>query len=354
MPLPLHKIEAYRVEITQWYQTENFTQLQILNKLHVEYGFRTSIRSLQRALRSWNLHKNEQHINDVEAEIRELFEAGLKLRDIVRHLNQERLDINVNLRSVERRASQWGLYSYDPVAYTPALLAFVQYYFFTEGLKDDEMLTRLRYQHRVDIFYAFFVRIRVENNMSRKISSDEDRVQLMGALEDFFDNYQRRSDALADYGRGFIYALVRKNTKLPLPRQMIWEAYCRRYPEAVKVRKNITIVVRRARKFVVPGPNFMWFMDGYQKLQFAGLEIYGAIDAYSRRIIWCDVCRSVSLLANIMKQYLIFVIGLGFRPWYTRTDHGVESPFTARAQYDRVRVTEPKIEIVHPDGTLRV
>jgi hypothetical protein len=34
--------------------------------------------------------------------------------------------------------------------------------------------------------------------------------------------------------------------------------------------------------YVVPGSNYVWSMDGYLKLAPYGIEVYAAIDAYSR------------------------------------------------------------------------
>ena len=37
------------------------------------------------------------------------------------------------------------------------------------------------------------------------------------------------------------------------------------------------------------GPNHLWYIDGYDKLKPHGLPIYGAIDGYSRRLMWLKV-----------------------------------------------------------------
>lgn len=354
MPRQRNNINAYEAEITRWYQQDELSQKQIVDKLQVEHAFQTSERSLQRALRGWGVRKNENRVDEIEAEFRALFEVGLQKKAIILYLQRERPELRLKLRSVERRASQWGLYRYNPEIYTPALLALVQYYFFVEGLKDEEILTQLRCEHKVDISYAFLIRIRVENSMSRKVRNEEERMRLTNALEGFLNNYDQTSDALRDYGRGSAYGLIRRGAEHAFPRKMIWDAMCRRYPEAIQQRRETATFVRREAKFIVPGPNYMWSMDGYQKLRFLGLEIYAAIDAYSRRIIWCSVCRSTSLPANIVQQYLKAILRLGFRPWLTRTDHGVETPLVARAQFDLARVTQPRIEIVRLDGSTRI
>jgi len=43
------------------------------------------------------------------------------------------------------------------------------------------------------------------------------------------------------------------------------------------------------RQAIFPGNNFVWSVDGHSKLQNWGIDIYGAIDAFSRRIIWINV-----------------------------------------------------------------
>ena len=46
----------------------------------------------------------------------------------------------------------------------------------------------------------------------------------------------------------------------------------------------------RKNEAIFKGPDFYWSVDGHKKLskQF-GIEIYVAIDAYSRRLIWIYV-----------------------------------------------------------------
>ena len=46
---------------------------------------------------------------------------------------------------------------------------------------------------------------------------------------------------------------------------------------------------RLRRIYRNPGPNYAWHIDGYDKLKPFGLEIHGAIDGYSRKILWLGV-----------------------------------------------------------------
>ena len=40
-------------------------------------------------------------------------------------------------------------------------------------------------------------------------------------------------------------------------------------------------MLRKRGSYIVPGPNYVWSMDGQIKLHQYGIAIYGAIHAYS-------------------------------------------------------------------------
>ena len=52
-----------------------------------------------------------------------------------------------------------------------------------------------------------------------------------------------------------------------------------------------TIQIKK-REYTSPGPNYCWHVDGYDKLKPYGFPIHGAIDGYSRRIMWLKVDRT--------------------------------------------------------------
>lgn len=45
----------------------------------------------------------------------------------------------------------------------------------------------------------------------------------------------------------------------------------------------------RRRQYSNPGPNFLWHVDGYDKLKPYGLCISGCVDGFSRSVIWLKV-----------------------------------------------------------------
>ena len=57
-------------------------------------------------------------------------------------------------------------------------------------------------------------------------------------------------------------------------------------PEGVLLRSRHRF---RRRTYSVKGPKYMWHLDGYDKLKPFGFPIHGAIDGYSRGILWLRV-----------------------------------------------------------------
>jgi hypothetical protein len=53
-----------------------------------------------------------------------------------------------------------------------------------------------------------------------------------------------------------------------------------------KARKPGIKRKREIKRLIIPGLNYLWAIDGYNKFRNYGIKIYAAIDAYSRCIIW--------------------------------------------------------------------
>lgn len=82
------------------------------------------------------------------------------------------------------------------------------------------------------------------------------------------------------------------------------------------------------------GPNFLWSLDGYCKLDQLGFEVYAAIDAYSRYIIWLYTGVSARTSISVLRQYLDTVQDFQFMPCIIRSDRGGETPLCANAHYE--------------------
>jgi hypothetical protein len=69
---------------------------------------------------------------------------------------------------------------------------------------------------------------------------------------------------------------------------------------------------RKRREYIVLGPNFIWSIDGHDKLAHWGFQIYGCIDAYLRNIIWMYVGTSNHTTQSVLRQYLNVCSTTGF------------------------------------------
>ena len=89
--------------------------------------------------------------------------------------------------------------------------------------------------------------------------------------------------------------------------------------EGVQTRRRKRI---RRREYLNPGPNFVWHVDGYDKLKPCGFAIHGAIDGFSRRILWLEVGSTNNDPKIVAKHYLDTIIQLKTLPRIGRFDKG--------------------------------
>ena len=104
--------------------------------------------------------------------------------------------------------------------------------------------------------------------------------------------------------------------------------------DPIGVEARTRDIQRHRGEYIVPGPNYIWSLDGYCKLAPFGIEIYAAIDAYSRYIVWFYVGVSARTSISVLKQYLTTVEDLQQMPLILRSDRGGETPLCANAHLE--------------------
>lgn len=77
------------------------------------------------------------------------------------------------------------------------------------------------------------------------------------------------------------------------------------------------------------GPNHIWHCDGYDKLKPFGICIHGAIDGWSRKLIWLNVGRTNNDPNVICTYYMNSLRKLKFVPRILRVDAGTENVMMA-------------------------
>ena len=100
-------------------------------------------------------------------------------------------------------------------------------------------------------------------------------------------------------------------------------------PEGVEYRSRHRL---RRRLYRCKGPNYLWHIDGYDKLKPYGFCIHGAIDGFSRRIVWLEVASSNNDPRIISQYFLDYVRQLGGTARIVRGDRGTENGNLAAIQ----------------------
>ena len=100
-------------------------------------------------------------------------------------------------------------------------------------------------------------------------------------------------------------------------------------PDGVEERKRRRL---RRREYSSLGPNFVWHVDGYDKLKEFGFPIHGCIDGYSRKILWLELSRTNNNPAVIAAFYIDCLRELGGCPVILSTDPGSENCTMAAMQ----------------------
>lgn len=93
-------------------------------------------------------------------------------------------------------------------------------------------------------------------------------------------------------------------------------------PEGIELRSKYRL---KRREYKVLGPNFLWHIDGHDKLKPFGFAIHVCIDGFSRKIIWLKVGSTNNNPEVIAYYYLKAIKKLKIVPSVIRSDHGTEN-----------------------------
>ena len=75
----------------------------------------------------------------------------------------------------------------------------------------------------------------------------------------------------------------RRKYNVQVTRDTVMKFLCIIDSEGVECRKRRRL---KRQRYITPGPNFLWHVDGWDKL--AHIFIHGAVDGFSRQILWLE------------------------------------------------------------------
>ena len=117
------------------------------------------------------------------------------------------------------------------------------------------------------------------------------KCSLEAILNDKSDIFEAVRDELSGSGADIDYRRIHKPLKSKgyICRDDVRQIVKQLDPDSVKLRKRKRLYRRR---YVADGLNFVWHLDGHDKLKPFGFSIHGCIYGFSRYLIWLEVASS--------------------------------------------------------------
>lgn len=213
--------------------------------------------------------------------------------------------------------------------YTPALHRNTQYLardslikaYFKQGYRNKEIVSFLFICHGIVVCVRTVKRVLKRLNLKRKILCDDH--QATEALNAIATELKTSGKCL---GYKSMWRRL-KDQNIFIPRVYVRRALLILDPKGVASRRKRRL---QRRMCVNPGPNFVWHIDGYDKLKPYGFAIHGAIDGYSRRILWLEIGNSNNNPSVVATYFLETVLQLNTYPCIVRADRGTENVYVCK------------------------
>lgn len=298
-----------------------------------------------------------------KAQITTLFESGMNSASICDILYEEH-NVRIHSRTLSSRLRAWGIrkYALRTARQEPEFLERVKYLFSEIGANEAEMLRVLRIEG-FQINARTLRRVRGKLGLVRRtddpIQKQNQKETTLGLLLE-----EIQKGTIEGYGSETLYRHMRQagqhvprsylSTTYLLHRDSILTIYCLIYRDLIRqlyhtllpdaVQRRNRDLQRRRGAYIVRGPNEIWSVDGYMKLQPYGIEVYASIDAYSRYIKWIYVGVSARTQVSVVRQYLDTVKTVDKIPKKIRSDHGTETGLIGGTHIQLMQAHDPSIQ----------
>lgn len=189
--------------------------------------------------------------------------------------------------------------------------------YFLQDYTNAEIVGFLALQHGIVISIRTVKRILKQLNLRRARSEESSIEKIIDAI---LQEFETSCGTFLGYRQ--LTQRLRQKYGLNVKRDSVMRYMRIVDPDGVDRRKRRRL---KRRRYVTPGPNFLWHIDGWDKLAPFGLYVHGAIDGYSRRILWLEVNSTNKNAKVVASHYLNTVEQLGGVPTRLRSDKGTEN-----------------------------
>lgn len=193
--------------------------------------------------------------------------------------------------------------------------------YFKDGFKYKEILLLLSSRHHIQVSMRTLHRILENRGLKRKNLKILTRTVVKSISDEL-----KGSASLLGY-RAMHKKLVSKGIMVDM--ETVRLALKELDPVGVETRQKHKL---KRRKYSVPGVNYLWHLDGNDKLKYYGFCIHGCIDGQSRKLLWLNVAPSNKDPSLIAKYYIDYVHKVGGTAKIIRGDRGVENAHIAGMQ----------------------
>ncbi|XP_020555618.1 uncharacterized protein LOC110013572 [Oryzias latipes] len=131
------------------------------------------------------------------------------------------------------------------------------------------------------------------------------------------------------FGYRTMWQVIKQKHNLRVKRDFVMRLMRQLNPQGLDLKRRRRFTRRTYHSM---GPNYIWHVDGYDKLKPFGLALSGCIDGFSIRMMWL-VCGSTNNNPSVIAHnYINCFRNLGVVPMRLRTDLGTENGTMAAIQ----------------------
>lgn len=206
----------------------------------------------------------EQYREDIVA----LWDNGDSVNEILRTITNG--GIQVAKPTLERRLKDWGLHRRPRGQVTSEVIELVRFFFFHFGFSDKSILREL-HKNGSSLTLSGLQTLRQRNGMKRRYRTIEERNEALYQATQFLEQDIQQTSLIRNFGRGYLYQYVRLKAGIVVGKHQLYEYYKQQWPEEVSRRRETNW--KHRTEFKVPGPNFLWSLDGYEKLKAFGFQV---------------------------------------------------------------------------------
>ena len=193
--------------------------------------------------------------------------------------------------------------------------------FFKRGFTTDEILTLLAESHGIVLSKRTLERILSKKQLWRR-KNKTDVAELATFIEQQLETSGQCHGYRWMHQKCWLHGIVTDRETVRILLQLL-------DGEGVDLRSRNRL---RRRVYHSCGPNYVWHIDGYDKLKPFGIAISGGIDGFSRMMIWLEAYKTNSDPKIIAGYFMDAVINAGGCPARLRLDLGTENGHMAEMQ----------------------